>query len=103
MGAGRRADDVEALNEESDEIDGDLEVATEEQQNCQDVVGFLCVSRKMFWCLLAKKKKLFIESRREIDTEQVKRSDIDIWKDSIALAEKNAERTERNGKKWKNQ
>ena len=48
MGAGRRADDVEALNEESDEIDGDLEVATEEQQNCQDVVGFLCVSRKMF-------------------------------------------------------
>ena len=47
MGAGRRADDVEALNEESDEIDGDLEVATEEQQNRQDVVVFLCVSRKM--------------------------------------------------------
>ena len=47
MGAGRRADDVEALNEESDEIDGDLEVATAEQQNRQDVAGFLCVSRKM--------------------------------------------------------
>ena len=43
MRAGRRADDAEALNEESDETDGDLEVATEEQQNRPDVVGF-CVS-----------------------------------------------------------
>ena len=45
MGAGRAEDDVEALNEESDEVDGDLEVAIEEEQNRVD--RGLCVSRKM--------------------------------------------------------
>ena len=33
VGAGRAKDDVEALNEESDKVDSDLGVATEEEQN----------------------------------------------------------------------
>ena len=36
-------DDVEALNEESDEVDGDLEVAIEEEQN-RVYVADVCVS-----------------------------------------------------------
>ena len=32
VGTDRAEDDVEALNEESDEVDGDLEVATEEEK-----------------------------------------------------------------------
>ena len=35
MGVSRAEDDVKALNEESDEVDGDLEVAIEEEQNCR--------------------------------------------------------------------
>ena len=41
--AGRAEDDVEVLNEESDEVDGDLEVGIEEEQNYVDVVE-VCVS-----------------------------------------------------------
>ena len=41
--AGRAEDDVEALNEESDEVDDDLEVAIEEEQNRVDVAE-VCVS-----------------------------------------------------------
>ena len=37
VGASRAEDDVEALNERSDEVDDDLEVATEEEQNRIDV------------------------------------------------------------------
>ena len=37
VGTGRAEDDVEVLDEESDEVDGDLEVATEEEQNRVDV------------------------------------------------------------------
>ena len=36
VGAGRAKDDVEALNEESDKVDSDLGVATEEEQNRVD-------------------------------------------------------------------
>ena len=32
-GAGRADDDVEVLNEESDEVDGDLELAIQDEQN----------------------------------------------------------------------
>ena len=42
-GKGRAEDNAEVLNEESDEGDGDLEVAIEEQQNCIDVTE-VCVS-----------------------------------------------------------
>ena len=39
------------------------------------------------------------ERWREIDTEKVKRSDADIWKDSIAIAEKGKrEKTERSSR-----
>ena len=42
--AGRAEDDVDVLSEESDEVDGDLEVAIEEEQNiCRDV-SEVCVS-----------------------------------------------------------
>ena len=43
VGTGRAEDDVEALNEERDEVEGDLEVATEEEQNLVDVAE-VCVS-----------------------------------------------------------
>ena len=36
-------DDVEALNEEGDEVDGDLEVAIEEEQNISIDVTEFCV------------------------------------------------------------
>ena len=47
VGTGTTEDDVEALNEKSDEVDSDLEVATEEEQNCVDPARGLRVSRKM--------------------------------------------------------
>ena len=37
VGTDRAEDAVEALNEESDEVDGDLEVAIEEEKNRVDV------------------------------------------------------------------
>ena len=43
VGTDRAEDDVEALNEESDEVDGDLEVAIEEEKNRADVAE-VCVS-----------------------------------------------------------
>ena len=46
VGTDRAEDDVEALNEESDGIDGDLEVAIEEKKSCRCCRG-LCVSTKM--------------------------------------------------------
>ena len=42
-GAGSAEDDVEALNKESDEVDGDLEVAIEEERNRVDVAE-VCMS-----------------------------------------------------------
>ena len=36
-GADRAEDDVEVLNQESDEVDGELEVVIKEEQNCVDV------------------------------------------------------------------
>ena len=52
MVAGRAEDDVEALNEESDEVDHNLEVATDKQN--RRCCGGLCVSRKI--CLLMWKR-----------------------------------------------
>ena len=43
VGAGRAEDDVEALNEDSDEVDGDPEAASEEEQNRIDIAE-VCVS-----------------------------------------------------------
>ena len=65
-GTGRAEDDVEALNEDSDEVDGALEVAIEEEQNRVDVAE-VCVSvercidvcwrGKEIWLLKDEKKK----------------------------------------------
>ena len=43
VGAGSAENDVEALNEESDEVDDGLEVATEEEQNICIDVAEVCV------------------------------------------------------------
>ena len=43
VGTGTTEDDIEALNEKSDEVDSDLEVAIEEEQNRVDVAE-VCVS-----------------------------------------------------------
>ena len=42
VGAGRAEGDVEALNGESDEVDGDLKVATAEEQNRVDLAENVC-------------------------------------------------------------
>ena len=47
VGAGKAEDDLEALNEESDEVDVNLEGAIEEEQNRVDVAEGLYVWRKM--------------------------------------------------------
>ena len=47
VGTDRADHDVEGLNEESDDVGGDLEVAIEEEKNRVDVARGLCVSRKM--------------------------------------------------------
>ena len=43
VGASRTEDDADVLNEESDEVDGDLEVAIEEEQNIRIDVAEVCV------------------------------------------------------------
>ena len=55
VGASRAEDDVEALNERSDEVDDDLEVATEEEQNRIDVAE-VCASVERCWSLLTRKR-----------------------------------------------
>ena len=47
VGAGKAEDDLEALNEESDEVDVNLEEAIEEEENRVDVAEGLYVWRKM--------------------------------------------------------
>ena len=44
VGAGRAEDHVDVLNEESDEVDGDLEVAIEEEHDTYIDVAEVCVS-----------------------------------------------------------
>ena len=93
VGAGRAEDYVEALNEENDEVDGGLEVANEEEQNCIDVAK-VCVSVErsvVFWRrkeikLLKDEKKILgrlgevmlisektqLSSLRKVNVKQVK-------------------------------
>ena len=53
---GRAKDDVEALNEESHEVDGDLEAATEEERNVD--VAEACVSNLFVLMYVGEEKKL---------------------------------------------
>ena len=80
MGAGR-AEDVEALNDESDEVDGDLEVSIEEEQNCIDIAE-VCVSvERSVACRRGKeirllqdevKKNTQLPSLRKVNTKELK-------------------------------
>ena len=76
---GRAEDDIEVLNEESDEVDGDLDVAIEEEQNIGIDFAEVCVSveRSVDVCWRGKEIRL-LKDKREKDTEKVKRSDADI-------------------------
>ena len=67
VGTDRTEDDVEALNEESDEVDGDLEVAIEEEKNRVDVAE-VCVSveRCVDVCWQREKIRLLKEEDKEI-------------------------------------
>ena len=67
MGTDRAEDDVEALNEESDEVDGDLEVAIEEEKNRVDVAE-VCVSveRCVDVCWQGEKIRLLKEEDKKI-------------------------------------
>ena len=68
VGAGRAEDDVEALNEESDEVYGDLDVATEEEQNLRIDVAevFVSVERSVDFCWRGKEIRLFKEEEKKI-------------------------------------
>ena len=67
VGTDRAEDDVEALNEESDEVDGDLEVAIEEEKNRVDVAE-VCVSveRCVDVCWQGEKIRLLKEEDKKI-------------------------------------
>ena len=78
VGTDRAEDDVEALNEESDEVDGDLEVAIEEEKNRVDVAE-VCVSveRCVDVCwqgeeirLLKEEDKKILKRLREVISEK---------------------------------
>ena len=80
VGAGRAEDDVEALKEESDEVDGDLDIAIEEEQTRVDVAE-VCVSveRCVDICwqgkeirLLKDEEKKVLKSLREVMLISVK-------------------------------
>ena len=66
-GKGRAEDNAEVSNEESDEGDGDLEVAIEEQQNCIDVTE-VCVSveRCVDVCWQGKETRLLKDEEEKI-------------------------------------
>ena len=74
-----------------------VQIAIEEERNSVDVAE-VCVSVDIYvWYLLVRKRNQVIETWREKDTEKVKKSDVDIWKDLIAIAVKNkCKRTEVN-------
>ena len=78
VGTGRAEDDVEALNEESDDVDGDLEVAIEQEKNHADVAE-VCVSveRCVDICwqgeeirLLKEEDKKILKRLREVISEK---------------------------------
>ena len=67
-GAGRTEDDVEALIEESDEVDGDLEVAIKKEQNIRIDVAEVCVSveRSVDVCWRGKEIRLLKDEEKKI-------------------------------------
>ena len=68
VGAGRAEDDLEALNEESDEVDGNLEVAIEEKQNIRIDVAEVCVSveKSVDVCWRGKEIRLLKDEEKKI-------------------------------------
>ena len=67
VGAGRAEDDVEVLNGESDEVDGDLEIATEEEQNSIDIAEVsLSVGRSVDVCWQGKEIRLLKDEKKKI-------------------------------------
>ena len=68
IGADREEDDVEPLNEESDEVDGDLEVAVEEEQDiCVDVAEvYVSVERSVDVCWRGKEIRLLKDEEKKI-------------------------------------
>ena len=67
VGAGRAEDDIEPFNEESYEVDGDLEVANEEELNRIDVAE-VCVSveRSVDVCWRGKEIRLLKDEEKKI-------------------------------------
>ena len=78
VGADREEDDVEPFNEESDEVDGDLEVAVEEEQDTYIYVAEVCVSVERSVDVCWRGKEISLLKDEEKNTEKVKRSDADI-------------------------
>ena len=68
VGASRAEDDADVLNEESDEVDGDLEVAIEEEQNIRIDVAEVCVSveRSVDVCWRGKEIRLLKDEEKKI-------------------------------------
>ena len=65
---GRAEDDIEVLNEESDEVDGDLDVAIEEEQNIGIDFAEVCVSveRSVDVCWRGKEIRLLKDEEKKI-------------------------------------
>ena len=75
-GTDRAEDDVEALNEESDEVDGDLEVEIEEEKDRADVSEvFVSVERCVDVCWRGEEIRFLKEEDKKI---LVKRSNVNI-------------------------
>ena len=68
VGTGRPEDDADALNEESDEVDGDLEVSIEEEQNIRIDIAEVCVSveRSVDVCWRGKEIRLLKDKEKKI-------------------------------------
>ena len=67
VGTSRAEDDVEVLNDESDEVYGDLEVAIEEKPNCVDVAEVcVLVERSVDVCWRGKEIRLLKDEGKKI-------------------------------------
>ena len=68
---GTTEDDVEALNEKSDKVDSDLEIAFEEEQNCVDVAKVYVRFVDVYWQekeikLLKDEEKIVLKRLRKV-------------------------------------
>ena len=98
VGAGRAEDDVEVLNGESDEVDGDLEIATEEEQNCIDIAEVsVSVGRSVDVCWQGKEIRLLKDEKKKI-AKRLRELVLLSEKNQLPSLRKVKKRTEKNSR-----